>query len=891
MLGTHAENASQCCSPCSCSYVQGRLIVDCLRRNLVDIPEDIPTNAAELNLAGNRLSRIPPGAFISLKNLTKLVLSFNAITRLETDSFIGLEDSLEYLDINLNKIPYNNSGYAQGAISRLQRLARLFMVTDPCPEEFPDPILSSLSNLKELAVAIPSVGSFHNSSASLSALDTLHISSNCTQSRAISPSDLAALHQLPLRRLSFRKANLGSIDPNALLPFNATLRKLDISCNALQNITELLTGLSGLPLDTLLMDRAVARFQSLGLDDRMLSALTSMNLSILTMSWNNFLEIDLRRGDASVNMPNLKYVRLGYNQISLKINSTDDLLLAVASLIMSVRVIDLDGLLRFYDSYVRVLNCNGEDLLFADKNLDWEYDKLRHKPPKQSVIEWLSKARLAFQNGTLTMPPQMTRLYVRDIGQLFSDLNCQEFPWQLNEGNNLQHIDVSYSTVPHVDCIVKGLGELYWLDAKEIGLISWSPMFFSNLSAPLLRHVNLHGNRLGTFLSKTQDWAPLNGTFNVTHLDLSSNGVIHLPVDVFKYSRNLVQLNLSWNKLYIWDISIRSSRNLETLDLSYNDITAVAPASLSEFIEMRQHSSRFQIDMTYTDLACYSCINEDFFAWYLKDPLAVVNLTCLDGKDRLSVTSHTLLVMKWQCLYLKIFLAGISSVTFVSLLAIVCQSYKWSIRYLYYKVRRYVLGFEGHPTPAPIEVYLSYAEGDSAKAAKTKMLLTKMGVQNVVTRDLFLPGRSQYEQIALHVDSCIAVVLLVSPTGMADPLTDFEFHMALEKGVSQIMLILTTEDLTIAKIPTALRKLLNKNNYLTWPAPEEVTSSDTETILSRRFNRFYIILEAGINNIINRTLASRRSPLITTEPDAEGRENGQCNEENLLASLPFLLGP
>ena len=79
-------NSHECPKQCSCSSG----IVDCSRRGLTEIPQELPKATKHLLLADNEIDFIPAyGLFNRLPNLIMLDLSRNQISRIEDGAFEG----------------------------------------------------------------------------------------------------------------------------------------------------------------------------------------------------------------------------------------------------------------------------------------------------------------------------------------------------------------------------------------------------------------------------------------------------------------------------------------------------------------------------------------------------------------------------------------------------------------------------------------------------------------------------------------------------------------------------------------------------------------------------------------------------------------------------------
>ncbi|CAF1204795.1 unnamed protein product [Adineta steineri] len=96
-------NIFVCPYPCIC--FNG--VVDCKDKDLTEIPRNIPDTTIELRLEKNRITEIPPKAFIHLKKLRRLDMSNNLISTIYSNSLTGLKslNSLILYRNNLKMLP------------------------------------------------------------------------------------------------------------------------------------------------------------------------------------------------------------------------------------------------------------------------------------------------------------------------------------------------------------------------------------------------------------------------------------------------------------------------------------------------------------------------------------------------------------------------------------------------------------------------------------------------------------------------------------------------------------------------------------------------------------------------------------------------------------------
>ncbi|XP_077436384.1 leucine-rich repeat-containing protein 3 [Vanacampus margaritifer] len=104
LFGILLASASSCPSGCHCTEKSGMTVVQCMSRNLAQIPPDLPRDTVALILASNHITKIPNHAFRELNYLQELDLSNNDIETVEVAAFHGLADSLLVLDLANNRI-------------------------------------------------------------------------------------------------------------------------------------------------------------------------------------------------------------------------------------------------------------------------------------------------------------------------------------------------------------------------------------------------------------------------------------------------------------------------------------------------------------------------------------------------------------------------------------------------------------------------------------------------------------------------------------------------------------------------------------------------------------------------------------------------------------------
>lgn len=100
-----AQQPDRCPEHCECS--EAARTVKCINKNLTEVPQDLPHYVRNLFLTGNRISSLPPGAFLSEPRLelSHLNLSCNHLEQVEADAFAGLP-GLKQLDLSGNSLTW-----------------------------------------------------------------------------------------------------------------------------------------------------------------------------------------------------------------------------------------------------------------------------------------------------------------------------------------------------------------------------------------------------------------------------------------------------------------------------------------------------------------------------------------------------------------------------------------------------------------------------------------------------------------------------------------------------------------------------------------------------------------------------------------------------------------
>ncbi|XP_055878763.1 insulin-like growth factor-binding protein complex acid labile subunit [Biomphalaria glabrata] len=209
--------------PCSCESRDGALIINCMSLYLSALPKFLSFDGRikELSLRFNNIRTIPPNGFQGL-HIERLDLLDNAVTTINDDAFMGLENSLKALSLQL----YAYDGLPTKALSKLTHLKSLQVIG--CKQlELDSALFKNLVNLETLhligcrTTAIKS-GAF----TSLPKLKSLVLSSNALRFEDL--QELNVLHHLT--ELDLSNNNIQMLDNQAFSKLSK-LRYLNLANN------------------------------------------------------------------------------------------------------------------------------------------------------------------------------------------------------------------------------------------------------------------------------------------------------------------------------------------------------------------------------------------------------------------------------------------------------------------------------------------------------------------------------------------------------------------------------------------------------------------------------------------------------------------------------------
>ncbi|XP_059141006.1 toll-like receptor 4 [Physella acuta] len=205
-------------------------------------------------------------------------------------------------------------------------------------------------------------------------------------------------------------------------------------------------------------------------------------------------------------------------------------------------------------------------------------------------------------------------------------------------GKNLFYIDVSDGGIHSFTGTVSGLTALRVFVLSGNDFSDMDETFFDSvLTIEILLLSNCNFN--GAIESKA-GLKGLQKLKNLTKLDLSGNSLDVLDPNIFQQN-NLTHLILASNRFRSFPFDIKTTPNLQYLDLRFNALISIQSSVLKEIDHLASRSSGFQLLLKGNILAC-GCHNINFLSWIHQTETKLDlnrNYSCIDETGSLTYTA------------------------------------------------------------------------------------------------------------------------------------------------------------------------------------------------------------------------------------------------------------
>ncbi|XP_023686515.1 toll-like receptor 3 isoform X2 [Paramormyrops kingsleyae] len=837
---------------------------DCSHQNLLQIPDDLPSNLTSLDVSHNRLRTLNVAVLGRYWGLRLLQAGYNNVRTLEAGLCLALPH-LTQLHVQHNEIR-NLREQDLLNCSKLMELNltsnRLKLIGEP---------FRPLQNLTSLDVSVNGLNSTRlGKQPQLRSLEQLSLSGN--KIFILQKDDFSWLNQSSVRVLRMASLPLRELNPGCLKPLREleelVLDRTKQSPHLVENLSRELAGsaIRWLSLQNMQLV-SVTNTTFMGLQD---TNLTSMDLSHNGMSsigsgsfrWLHTLEDLSLQGNSFYHLTKDTFTGLG-NLKSLKLQRA----LVNNALIDDYTFQPLKRLESLWLDETKLHNLSAHTFsgLSSLQNLSLSWSLAGLSTVTNSTFASLADSPLRMLNLTAANIKllrddafsglrNLTRLYLTDnfISQVLTGaefrglVSIQELCLSFNK-QKIQLRPSSFVSVPTLkSLLLRGtlLGQLDvepspFLPLQELSLLDLSnnniAIFSANLLSSLgqLKVLKLQHNNLADMWKSVAPKGPtffLQGLENLTVLELDYNGLDEIPAHAFSSLRQLQDLSLAGNVLkFLHDGVFSDLVSLRSLDLRKNHITSVPQAV---FQPVLRNLTVLRLGQNPFDCTC------DSIFWFV-DWLNTTNASVPQRDSAYicntppayfnkSVTRFNGLSCKDMTPFQTLFVLSSTTVLVLMGTALLLRFQGWRIQFYWKVVVSRTLGFREVDLGEERFLYDAYViHAPEDRKWVDRHLLPLEEEENfgfcLEDRD-FTPGTSRLESIVEKMRQSRKIVFIVTETLLKDPwCTLYKVHHAMHQLIEESrdsVVLVFLEDVPDHRLSRALllrRGMLRRSCLLRWP--------------------------------------------------------------------------
>ncbi|XP_053383695.1 toll-like receptor 4 [Mercenaria mercenaria] len=430
-------------------------------------------------------------------------------------------------------------------------------------------------------------------------------------------------------------------------------------------------------------------------------------------------------------------------------------------------------------------------------------------------------------NASGIIPP-MTSAWIYNTTIILDE----ELHWNVKQlslrQNNIRYVDVV------VRCPISKLTSLVHLDLSDNKL----QMLHPTTCIPNLENVDLSKNNLFKMLEKEPDLFEnlFNTQTKLRVINLSNNKFPMVPPQLFKHSKDIEIIDLSYNKLEQLHIDLMNLHHLRVLDVSNNMIKILDEVSIKDLNEIPCAKSlifgenQCSIVFTSNPIICSTCDSKPFIEWLVNSKKVgrkVQGLSCI-SENGLTVNVDESVLRKVQniCNRRVIIIVSIVStgVTLLTVTTIVSLLYRRKQKIQRNRKRENIVNLliEGEGQYEFV-AFLSYSSIDNQfvqenvvdQLNENLQLMTGIDRNLVCTGDQhFRPGFMVHDETINCLDRASVIIIVVSNNFCRSAYCQNEFDQAyMQKKPIVLMLMEHVEEELMT--PT-LRQLYKRDVRILW---------------------------------------------------------------------------
>ena len=535
----------------------------------------------ELSLAHNIIREIPEGTFKDLRDLKILNLYGNKIDELSMQTFLGLEDSLEYMDLGFNiiekvsRIQYPRLRFLNLEKNMIANITNAFNlltslqvlnVADNKINELPSGVFRSMTNLLQVNLEKNQIRKLEPGVFENAYLTKVNMSSNLlTEIKPQSFSNLEILEVVDLSDNQISTIDNGAFDT---IPH---LKKLHLQKNQLSSYkADIYTGMVG--NDT--------ELEYLDLSDNVITYLYPESFELHPqLKWVNFAmnrfaffptqfikslqqleylnleknQIKSLEDNDFANLPNLRNLKLSMNEIESVSetafqNSSQLQFIDISHNNISQLKNDLfNGILRLQlDASHNKIRSIPDKLfekrkVFRLESLDLSHNKFTEIPVNVLQNQYFSLETLKISHNNIKVIPSDANILVnvKEMDLSFNPLTSDSIINVLNEPKTVRSLNMAGTGIGKVPVLETPFLINLNLSHNNIKIINDDIL----MKAKLLESLDISNNSLPNLSSGlASTWPKLQ---SMRHLDISHNPITYIIKGDFKYLNSLESLRMT----------------------------------------------------------------------------------------------------------------------------------------------------------------------------------------------------------------------------------------------------------------------------------------------------------------------------------------------------------
>ena len=307
---------------------------------------------------------------------------------------------------------------------------------------------------------------------------------------------------------------------------------------------------------------------------------------------------------------------------------------------------------------------------------------------------------------------------------------------------NLQSLQVRSNNIHYlnVSLLLPVNSSLFEIDLSFNDLEYLSPSFLGYATS--LEIIKVSNNKL----YRMESFIEFQNLFiwhkNLKHLDLSKNYISILPFKVFSYNKDLISIDLSFNKLTSVSFAFKHLTKLQFLYLRNNDIHYIDGEELNGLKMLITHSPEhhLKIDFKNNPFVC-SCQALYFNEWLLTYILNPYNqsLTCSTSeKDDIIINKSVIKDVEYSCIRSKIIITAISTVLAIIFFASIVTAFIFYKKKQKERIRKrgnFIKDFKRGNLPEKYLCFVSYSSDDDEAQIRQFNARIKKSLQEIIRTD------------------------------------------------------------------------------------------------------------------------------------------------------------